>query len=111
MKAIEKKLWLILLALAIISPLGIILPRLFKARGAWGEWGPETIAKMIGYVPEGLKRMAYFWHAPISDYSLGGEGTSLVCEVLYYTGSALLGIVLTALLVWLITKIVRNHEK
>ena len=76
-----------------------------------GEWGSETIAKMIGYVPEGLKRMADFWHAPVSDYSSGGDGTSLACQVLYYAGSALLGMVLTALLVWLITKIVRKHEK
>lgn len=111
MKAIEKKMWLILLVLAIISPLGIILPRLFKTGGAWGEWGPETIAKMIGYVPEDLRRMTDFWHAPITDYSVGGEQASLMYQGFYYVGSALLGIALTAALVWLIAKIVRKHER
>lgn len=51
----QKKLWIGLIILALLTPLGIILPEKFKAGGAWGEWGPEALEKLIGYVPAGLR--------------------------------------------------------
>lgn len=54
----QKKLWIGLFILTLLTPLGVILPEKFKAGGAWGEWGPEELEKLVGYVPEGLKRLA-----------------------------------------------------
>ena len=107
----QKKLWIGLLILTLLTPLGIILPEIFKAGGAWGEWGPEELEKLIGYVPKGLKRLADLWKAPVPDYSLGGEGASLTVQVLSYLVSGLIGILAIVLIVYLISKVVIKNEK
>lgn len=38
MKTITK-LWLLIIVLVILTPLGLILPAYFKSGPAWGEWG------------------------------------------------------------------------
>ena len=67
MKKFEKKLWLGLFIMAMLSPLGIILAEKFGAGDAWGEWGLNTLEKLLGYVPEGLNKTADIWSAPIPD--------------------------------------------
>ncbi|MGD0919371.1 MAG: hypothetical protein ABSB22_23255 [Thermodesulfobacteriota bacterium] len=57
MKTFQKRLWIGLFILALLTPLGVILPEKFNAGDAWGEWGPETLEKLLGYVPDGLKRL------------------------------------------------------
>ena len=42
-----KKLWIGIVILTLLSPLGLIIPALFGAGGAWGEWGLEEIKKLI----------------------------------------------------------------
>lgn len=110
MKPIEKKMWGSLLILAILSPIGIILPKLFKSGDAWGEWDPETIAKMIGYVPEGLKRLAGLWHPLIPDYSFGGEEASLTIQIISYVGSAAIGILLTFVFIWIFSRLLLKKK-
>jgi len=95
----DKKLWLGLGVLILLSPLGILIPDHFKAGGAWGEWGAEEIQTMLGYVPEGLKRLGELWKAPLPDYGLAGLPPSLG-----YILSAVLGAGGTILLVWLLGK-------
>ena len=56
----------------ILSPVGLILPELLKAGGAWGEWGADEIGKIAGYVPHGLKKLSELWKAPIPDYAFSG---------------------------------------
>lgn len=72
-----KKLWAGIGILILLSPLGIILQRIFKSEGAWGEWGKDKIEKMIGYAPEGLKRLSELWSSPMPDYTLSGWGSGL----------------------------------
>ena len=67
-----KKMLLGLVVLALLSPVGVILPDMFKAGSAWGEWGPDEIGKMVGYVPQGMKNLADLWQAPMPDYSFKG---------------------------------------
>ena len=69
----QKRLWIGLIILAFLSPLGIILPEMFKAGDAWGEWSTETLQKVLGYVPEGLRKYSDIWKAPMPDYSFGGR--------------------------------------
>jgi cobalt/nickel transport protein len=99
------RLVIFLLVLAILSPLGIILPEVFKAGDAWGEWGLETIQEMLGFVPEGLKRLADLWKAPVPDYNLGGEGSPLVVQVLSYILSALIGIGLVGGVIFIVVRL------
>lgn len=69
MKTINK-LWILVMVLAIISPLGIIIPRYFKSGPAWGE-----------------ARLSSLWNAPLQDYGSGNAG---------YIFSAIIGIALIA---------------
>jgi len=107
----QKKLWIGLFVLALLTPLGVILPEKFKAGGAWGEWGPEELEKLIGYVPEGLKKLSALWKAPIPDYNFGGEGASITVQVISYIASAILGILAVAVVVYVISKLIAKNEK
>lgn len=107
----QKKLWIGLIILALLTPLGIILPEKFKAGGAWGEWGPEALEKLIGYVPAGLKKLADLWKAPVPDYNFGGEGASMTVQVISYIASGVLGILAVALVIYLISRLILKNEK
>ena len=109
----EKKLWIGLIILAFLTPIGVILPEKFKAGGAWGEWGPEELEKLIGYVPQGLKRWSDLWKAPVPDYNFGGEGASMTIQVISYIASGLIGVLAVGLLIYVISRVivrVRNEK-
>ena len=111
MTTFQKKLWLGLLILTLITPLGILLPERFNAEEAWGEWGTEKLEKLLGYVPEGLKKLADLWKAPIPDYNFGGEGASMTIQVISYIISGLLGIGVCAFGVFIISRFITRHGK
>ncbi len=90
-----KKLWLWILILILLAPLGLILPELFKAGGAWGEWGADEIEKILGYVPEGFKRLSKLWSSPITDYTFPVWESGVKA----YIGYILSGIIGTALVI------------
>lgn len=69
-----KKLWLGLIALVILSPLGLI-----ASGTAYGEWSIEELMQEAGFIPKGLEKMTGLWsHAPISDYAVPGLEGSFV---------------------------------
>jgi cobalt/nickel transport protein len=111
MPKFQKKLWIGLLVLALLTPLGILLPERFKAEEAWGEWGAERLEKLVGYIPEGLKRLADLWKAPIPDYRFGGEGASMTVQVISYVVSGLLGIGICAFVVFMVSRFIARHGK
>jgi len=110
-KKFEKKLWLGLFIMALLSPLGIILPEKFNAEDAWGEWGLDALEKLLGYVPEGLKKTADIWIAPIPDYNFGGDGALMPAKILSYIVSGIIGIILTSVIMLIIFKILFKNEK
>ena len=81
----------------LLAPIGLILPEIFKAGGAWGEWGTDEAEKIIGYVPDGLKRLSKLWSSPITDYTFSGWETG----VKSYIGYILSGIIGVALVIGL----------
>jgi cobalt/nickel transport protein len=88
-----RRLWIGLVILALVSPIGLYLPELMRAGAAWGEWGVDEIREMIGYAPAGMERHAEVWKAPIPDYALPGqEQAPLSRRGLTYVLSGLLGI-------------------
>ena len=109
----QKKLWIGLIILALLTPIGVILPEKFKAGGAWGEWGPEELEKLIGYVPQGLKRLSDLWKAPVPDYNFGSDGASMTIQVISYIASGLIGILTVGLLTYVISRLIvraRNEK-
>jgi len=103
---ITTKLWIGIVILIGLSPLGLLLPEYFKAGPAWGEWRADEIQKLMGYVPRGLEKLSSLWNAPISDYAFKGwEGKGLLQHSLGYILSAITGIIAVVTLAWFITKI------
>ncbi len=100
-----KKLWIGIGILALLSPLGLIIPSLFGAGGAWGEWGLEEMQKLVGYVPEGMQKLAHSWKSPLSDYKVPGQKQGIAIGSLGYVLSAIVGIAITAGAVYVITKL------
>jgi len=100
-----KRIWVAIAILAILSPLGIIVPKLFNAEGAWGEWGIDKIEKMAGFVPEGMKRIGERWKAPLSDYGLPGQSETLGNRSVGYIISAIIGVAFVAGIMYLLTRL------
>jgi len=111
MTRFQKKLWTGLLVMALLTPLGILIPEKFKAEGAWGEWGIAKLDKLLGYVPEGLKKLSDFWKAPIPDYNFSGEGASMTLQIISYIASGLLGVGVCAFVVFIISRFIAKHGK
>jgi hypothetical protein len=107
----QKRLWTGLVIMVLLSPLGILLPALFHSGDAWGEWGPGMLEKLLGFLPEGLKKYADIWKAPVTDYNLGGEDASMTVQFISYIASGILGIALVALAIYVITRFVVKNEK
>jgi len=92
MTKFQKKILIILVVLAVCAPLGIWLPAHFNAGEAWGEWPAEAVGKMIGFIPEGLKKYSDLWRPPIPDYNLGGDESSFTVQAISYILSGIIGI-------------------
>ena len=87
------KLWIGIGILALLSPLGLILPERFKAGDAWGEWGIDVFKEIFGYVPAGLRKLSNLWSAPFSDYAFNSQQDKGLCQLsLGYIASAVIGI-------------------
>ena len=63
-----RTLWIGLLVLVVLTPLGLWLPEKFHAGPAWGEWSLTEVKKLVGYVPKGMQRSSDLWRAPLPDY-------------------------------------------
>lgn len=82
----QRKYWSILLAMAILSPLGLL-----SQGTAWGEWGAEDLVEMIGYVPQGLSQATTWWQAFLPEYGIPFLGEEKLAKGFGYVLSALLG--------------------
>lgn len=111
MTGFQKKLLLGLFIMALLSPIGLLLPEKFDAEDAWGEWGIEKIEKMLGYVPAGMKKIAGLWKAPVPDYNFGGEASSLKTHIVSYIASGVLGIALAGAVVFILSKFLVRHKR
>lgn len=99
-----KYLWIALGVLVLLTPLGLIAPGT-----AWGEWSVEDIGKKLGFIPAGFSRLEGIWKAALPDYSLPGwDGTAGM--VFAYILSAVIGITITALLIFVFIKIIAPRK-
>ena len=111
MRRFQKTLWAGLFILALLTPLGIILPGKFNARDAWGEWETDTLEKLLGYVPAGLRRLTDLWKAPIPNYNFSGKGATSTAQVISYVLSGLLGAVIVCFAIYAISKLILRNRK
>ncbi|HVP17766.1 MAG TPA: cobalt transporter CbiM [Spirochaetia bacterium] len=74
----------LLVALVCLSPLGLL-----ASGTAWGEWGIGEIGKMVGYVPEGMRR-GFSFRALFPDYAVTGMSGVIGYVISAITGAAVL---------------------
>jgi hypothetical protein len=111
MNKLQKKILVILLLLCLLTPIGILLPAFFNTGDAWGEWSAQTVKELVGYVPKGLAKYSDVWKAPLTDYSVKREDSSIVHRSGYYLVSGIIGATITYIAMLLITGlIIRNGE-
>ena len=91
MNKLQKKIMIFLIILALLTPVGILLPMAFNANSAWGEWSAETVKGLIGYVPEGLQKYTNTYKAPMKDYSINPNDESTTHRSVYYVLSGIVG--------------------
>jgi cobalt/nickel transport system permease protein len=85
-----RPLWIALSLLVLLTPLGLL------AQGpAWGEWSPEELSSVVGFVPKGIEELSGLWSGLLPDYSVPGWYSGPLA-VAGYVVSALLGMLLVA---------------
>lgn len=105
------KLWIALLILVLLSPLGVILPAWLGAGSAWGEWSGEEIRKLVGYIPAGMKHVAEFWKAPMPDYAFRGQESARLPALSFsYIVSGIVGVAAVVVLTYLLGKALARRE-
>jgi hypothetical protein len=106
------KLWIGVGILAIISPVGLILPDKLKAGAAWGEWSPEEVGGLTGYIPAGLHKLSSVWKSIMPDYTFKGwENKGLMHSSLSYIFAAIIGIGLCAGAAFFLGKVLSKRRK
>jgi len=99
------RLWIGLMALILLSPLGLILPARLGGGSAWGEWSEKQIENMAGYLPSGMSRLAGLWRAPMPDYAFRGQvSASMGSLSISYIVSAVLGVAVVIVIAILLGK-------
>ena len=107
-----RRLWIIVLILALLTPLGLWLPERLRAGDAWGEWGAEDVADQVGFLPRGLARLTGLWKAPAPDYAPPGwEDKPLFLQGAAYIASALIGILICGFAIWLLGRWLAARER
>lgn len=81
----------------LLTPLGML-----AAGDAWGEWTPETVQELVGYVPAGFASVGATWSAPVPGYQLpsASEESSVAEQAVVYVLSAVVGIALVFVVVF-----------
>ena len=110
-RKLQKIILLSVLGLCILSPIGIMLPAWFDAGDAWGEWSAQTLKDMIGYVPEGLAKYAEVWTAPLGDYTVNPNDSSLVHQSGYYIISGIFGATVSYIVMLVLSRIIIRNGK
>jgi hypothetical protein len=106
-----RRLWIIVLVLAALTPLGLWLPARFGAGDAWGEWSADDVGEQVGFIPRGLARLSDLWPAPAPDYApRGWEDKPLAVQGASYIFSAILGLIVCGGLMWLLGRWLTGRE-
>ena len=95
-------LWVGIVVLIIASPLGLLAPGT-----AWGEWGTAQLTALgLKSIPVGMEKLSGLWGAPLAGYNLPALGNTNLGYIL----SAVLGILVIIVVIWLFTMLVTTHS-
>lgn len=101
-----RKVTLILIALAILSPLGLL-----ASGTAWAEWSGQEIKAQLGFIPAGMRKFNDFWsHTPFKDYGISGFDHTFWQRALGYIISAFIGLIVIGMITFALQRIFRKGE-
>jgi len=107
-----RALWIGLLVLAVLTPLGLLLPHWLHGGTAWGEWSPQEVKERTGSVPEGMARQGEAYKAPLSDYAAPRRGPhSLAHQSAWYMLAGIAGMAVVVGLMLLLGRWLTRHER
>jgi hypothetical protein len=89
-----------LIILMICVPVGLI-----ASGTAFGEWSPDELQQMIGYVPTGIQHLSGLWNAPLNGYDVPGNHTTIPMQTPGYYVSAIVGVLVVSIIAYMIGKI------
>lgn len=101
-----KSYWYVLVAMMVLSPLGIL-----AKDTAWGEWAADELKETLGYVPQGIEQASESWNAIFPDYSIPFLGEWLFAEQGGYLLSAIIGSVVVYSVTLILVKMLGNSRK
>jgi len=86
-----RPIYVLIAALIVASPIGLIAGSslLPQFGDAWGEWGAEDVASLVGYTPAGMEG-GFSYESLMPDYTLGALPGALAYIVSAVVGVALL---------------------
>lgn len=82
-KTFVSPMWVFLLVLITLTPLGLI-----ASGKPWGEWAGREFSGFIGYVPAGMQRLGGLWAGLLPDYGMEGVPRSMGYILSAFSGSA-----------------------
>ena len=95
--------WVGLAALIVITPIGLLAPGT-----AWGEWGAQELTRLgLSFIPKGLEQLSGLWSAPMQGYNVPALGNANAGYIL----SAIVGVIITTGVVWLLTMVITSGKK
>lgn len=107
-----RALWIGLLILAVLTPLGVLLPHWLHGGSAWGEWSPQEIKERTGRVPEGMARQGEGYRAPLPDYGTpAGAPEGSFGQSAWYVLAGLVGMAVVVGLMLLVGRWLTRHER
>jgi ABC-type Fe3+ transport system permease subunit len=104
-KNTQKKLWIGLAILILLTPLGLL-----ASGTAFGEWGSDELMEALHYVPSGVEQGENLWHALFPDYTVAGLENSFLQSSIGYILSAVIGIALIYIVMLAIGKLVAKKK-
>ena len=107
-----RKLWIGLIVLVVLTPLGVLVPRALHVGTAWGEWSPQEIKARTGSVPAGMARQAQTYQAPLPGYARPGKAPkSPVGQSVWTIVSAAVGVGVVVVLALLLGRLLARNER
>jgi len=95
--------WVGLATLIVITPIGLLAPGT-----AWGEWGAQELTRLgLSFIPKGLNQLSGLWSAPMRGYNVPALGNANAGYIL----SAIVGVLITTGVVWLLSMLITSGKK
>jgi cobalt/nickel transport system permease protein len=95
-KNLVRNLIIGLLALVILTPIGLI-----ATGDPFGEWDIGTLQERVGYIPSGMSSgITNLWNTPLSDYGIAGVSAPVGYIISALAGVAICGGLVYVAMIW-----------